>query len=183
MPSPMAVKRFWGWLGEKVGGEGMTKCRFLSLASLIVATQIIGCSLLGPVFDGYSCGNASARSDLQKITLKELVKNGWPEETTSLIQTRVTYPEDVSKNNPDYKCRALLHAKVGERGYESFTFAVYYNYDDYKVTDYKSDFTKYQRMKIVDMLSGKMEPLAQKSKMCSQKEKAEGCEDGRDRLH
>ena len=168
---------------QKLGVEGMTKCMFSIFVSVIVATQIIGCSLLGPAFDGYSCGNASARSDLQKITLKELVKNGWPEETTPLIQTRVTYPEDVSKNNPDYKCRALLHAKVGERGYESFTFAVYYNYDDYKVTDYKSDFTKYQRMKIADMLSGKMEPLAQKAKVCTQKEKTEGCEDGRDRLH
>lgn len=161
----------------------MSKCMHSICGAVLVLTQVIGCSLLGPVVDGYSCGNAAARSDLQKITLKELVKNGWPEGTTPLIQTRVTYPEDVSKNIPDYKCRALLHAKVGERGYESFTFAVYYNYDDYKVTDYKSDFTKYQRMKIADMLSGKMEPLAQKAKVCTQKEKAEGCEDGRDRLH
>lgn len=152
-------------------------------ASLIVVTQVIGCSLLGPAFDGYSCGNAQARSDLQKITLKELVKNGWPEETTPLIQTRVTYPENISKNTPDYKCRALLHAKVGERGYESFTFVVYYNYDDYKVSDYKSDFTKYQRMKIADLLAGKLEPLAQKMKVCSQQEKAGGCEDGRDSLY
>ncbi|HRB81389.1 MAG TPA: hypothetical protein PK614_03935 [Nitrospira sp.] len=150
---------------------------------MIVQLQAAFRSLLGPAFDGYSCGNAAARSDLQKITLKELVKNGWPEETTPLIQTRVTYPENISKNNPDYKCRALLHAKVGERGYESFSFAVYYNYDDYKVTDYKSDFTKYQRMKIADLLAGKLEPLAQKMKVCSQQEKAEGCEDGRDRLH
>jgi len=111
----------------------------------------------------------------------ELVKNGWPEETTPLIQTRVTYPEDVSKNNPDYKCRALLHAKVGERGYESFTFAVYYNYDEYKVTGYKSDFTQYQRQKIADLLAGKLEPLAQKGKVCSQKELADGCKSGRDR--
>lgn len=152
-----------------------------SFASLIVATQVIGCSLLGPAFDGYSCGNAAARSELQKITLKELVKNGWPEETAPLIQTRVTYPENISKNTPDYKCRALLHAKVGERGYESFTFAVYYNYDDYKVTDYKSDFTKDQQLKVADLLAGKLEPLAQKVKPCSQKEIMDGCKDGRDR--
>lgn len=153
------------------------------LVSMVLASQFIACSILGPTLDGSSCGNVAARNDLEKITIKELVKNGWPEETAPLIKTRVTYPENISKSNPDYKCRALLHARVGERGYETFTFAVYYNYDEYKVTDYKSDFTKYQRMKIVDMLSGKMEPLAQKSKMCSQKEKAEGCEDGRDRLH
>ena len=153
------------------------------LAGVIAATQINGCSLLGPAFDGYSCGNVAARNDLREVALKELVKNGWPAETAPLVQARVTYPQDISKNNPEYKCRALLHTKVGERGYESFTFAVYYNYDDYKVTDYKSDFTKSQRKAITDMLTGKMEPLAQKMKACSQQEKTEGCEDGRDRLH
>jgi len=54
----------------------MSKCMPSIFVSVIVATQVIGCSLLGPAFDGYSCGNAAARSDLQKITLKELVKNG-----------------------------------------------------------------------------------------------------------
>jgi len=154
-----------------------------ALVCLVMTSQIAGCSLLGPAFDGYSCGNAAARDDLQKIALKELVKNGWPEETTPLIQTRVTYPEDISRNNPEYKCRAVLHAKVGERGYESFTFVVRYNYQDYKVTTYQSDFTKAQRTKIVDLLSGKLEPLAQKARVCTQKQKTEECEDGRDRLH
>ncbi len=139
--------------------------------------------MLGPAFDGYSCGNVAARADLEKVTIKELVKNGWPEETTPLIHTRVTYPEDVSKHNPEFKCRALLHAKVEQRAYESFTFVVYYNYEDYKVTDYKSDFSKYQKMKIADLLAGKLEPLAHKMKACSEQEKAEGCEDGRDTLH
>lgn len=160
----------------------MRTCRTMLLVCLVVTSQIVGCSLVGPVFDGYSCGNAAARSDLQKITLKELVKNGWPEETTPLIQTRVTYPENISRNNPEYKCRAVLHAKVGERGYESFTFVVRYNYQDYKVTTYQSDFTKAQRNKIVDLLSGKLEPLAQNARACNQKQKTEECEDGRDRL-
>jgi hypothetical protein len=161
----------------------MNNSGLTTIISLVLAIQAWGCSMLGPAFDGHSCGNVAARNDLGKITIKELVKNGWPEETAPLIQTRVTYPEDISKNNPEYKCRALLHAKVGQKAYESFTFAVYYNYEDYKVMDYKSDFTKYQKMKIADLLAGKLEPLAQKIKTCSQQEKAEGCEDGRDLLH
>ncbi len=161
----------------------MNNSRLAIIIGLVLGIQAGGCSTLGPAFDGHSCGNVAARNDLEEIIIKELVKNGWPEDTAPLIQTRVTYPEDIRKNNPEFKCRALLHAKVGQKAYESFTFAVYYNYEDYKVMDYKSEFTKYQKMKIADLLAGKLEPLAHKSKACTQTEREQGCEDGRDKLH
>lgn len=154
-----------------------------SIVIMVFASQFIGCSLLGPTFDGYSCGNVSARNDLGKVTIKELVKNGWPEETAALVKTRVSYVSDISKNSSEYKCHANVHAQVGERVYEGFNFSIYYNYNDYKLTDYKSTFDEGQRRTMADMLAGKMEPRAQKMKTCSQAEKAAGCTDGRDRLH
>lgn len=154
-----------------------------AILSIFLATQGVGCAILGAGYDGYSCGNVSARNDLGKVTIKELVKNGWPEETAALVKTRVSYVSDISKNSSEYKCRANVHAQVGERVYEGFNFSIYYNYNDYKLTDYKSTFDEGQRRTMADMLAGKMEPRAQKMKTCSQAEKAAGCTDGRDRLH
>ena len=158
--------------------------RVISIVAIMMfITQIFGCSLLGPTFDGYSCGNVAARNDLAKVAIKELVKNGWPGETAALIKTRVSSVSDVSKNNSEYKCYANVHAQVGERTYEGFNFGIFYNYEDYQVTDYKSGFDEGQRRTMADMLAGKMEPRAQKMKTCSMAEKAAGCMDGKDRLH
>lgn len=161
----------------------MTKTICRTLVGMGLACQITACSLLGPAFDGYSCGNVAARNDLREVALKELIKNGWPEETAALIKTRVSSVSDISKNSSEYKCRANVHAQVGERVYEGFNFSIYYNYNDYKLTDYKSTFDEGQRRTMADMLAGKMEPRAQKIKICNQAEKAAGCTDGRDRLH
>lgn len=160
----------------------MHKCVTLIL-SMVSMSQIIGCSLLGPTFDGYSCGNVAARDELAKVTIKELVKNGWPEETAALVKTRVSSVSNISKNRSEYKCHANVHAQVGERVYEGFNFAIYYNYDDYKLTDYKSTFDAGQRRTMAEMLAGKMEPRTQRTQTCTQAEKPVGCTDGRDRLH
>ena len=78
--------------------------RVISIVAIMMfVTQSFGCSLLGPTFDGYSCGNVAARNDLAKVAIKELVKNGWPGETAALIKTRVSSVSDVSKNNSEYK--------------------------------------------------------------------------------
>ena len=68
------------WLNSTLAfvRKRMSKCMHSICGAVLVLTQVIGCSLLGPVVDGYSCGNAAARSDLQKITLKELRGgSGW----------------------------------------------------------------------------------------------------------
>ncbi len=161
----------------------MTNRVIAIVATMVFSSQVIACSLLGPTFDGYSCGNVAARNDLREVTIKELVKNGWPAETTPLIKTRVSSVSDISKNDSEYKCHANVHAQVGERVYEGFNFGVHYNYEDYKITNYKSSFDEGQRRTMADMLAGKMEPRAQKMKTCSLTEKTMGCTDGRDRLH
>ncbi|QOJ33793.1 MAG: hypothetical protein HRU82_01995 [Nitrospira sp.] len=152
------------------------------VATMVFSSQVVACSLLWPAFDGSSCGNVAARNDLREVATKELIKNGWPAETAPLIKTRVSSVSDISKNSSEYKCHANVHTQVGERTYEGFNFGIYYNYDNYKLTDYKSTFDEGQRRTMADMLAGKMEPRAQKMKTCSQAEKAAGCRDGRDRL-
>lgn len=177
----MGLRRFIGRLVE-------LECRMTNrviaiVATMVLSSQIIACSVLGPAFDGFSCGNVAAISDLREVAIKELIKNGWPAETAPLIKTRVSSTSDISKNNSEYKCYANVHTQVGERTYEGFHFSIYYNYDNYKLTDYKSTFDAGQRQTMADMLAGKMEPRAQKMKTCSQAEKAAGCMDGKDRLH
>ena len=68
-----------------------------------------------------------------------------------------------------------MHVLKWESGSTGFNFSIYYNYNDYKLTDYKSTFDEgavLGRWRIC--WPGKREPRAQKMKTCSQAENQRG---------